>query len=112
MDLLTVGQKICIYFQKNESLIEIACNISRIEKDRLAITLPKHFMRYIEYLEQEKTVPVRVLTERAYQIAHNIFEDIQGYLWWMIPVDIVVGIVVYCVQTIPTKNNKNLILND
>ena len=49
----------------------------------------------IEYLQEYKTVPVRVLTNEAYYTANNIFDDLQSFLWWMIPVDIVIGVAVY-----------------
>ena len=51
----------------------------------------------IDYLGEEKRGPVRVLTNQAYHTAHNTFMNLQYFLWWMIPVDIAVGTVVYLI---------------
>ena len=63
MDLLKSGQKLSIYFQKGENLVEIACVIRDIFEDRMIIDLPQYFMRYIEYLEEGKPLTVKVFTK-------------------------------------------------
>ncbi len=51
MELLKQGQKLSILFQKESTIVEIACTISQILEDRIAIELPPYFMRYIEFLD-------------------------------------------------------------
>lgn len=51
MDLLQVGQKINIYIQKSDKLVEITSEISNIQEDRLMLELPQYFMRYIEFFD-------------------------------------------------------------
>lgn len=51
MELLKSGQKLSIFFQKEENIVEIACTIAQILEDRVVVDLPSYFMRYIEYLE-------------------------------------------------------------
>ena len=68
-------------YDENGEMIEYYCN--------------EAFYKEIEYLQEHKTVPVRVLTNEAYYTANNIFDDLQSFLWWMIPVDIVIGVAVY-----------------
>ena len=63
MDLLRIGQKLGIFFQKEENLVEIDCTIAGIYDDRLVIELPQYFMRYIEYLEEGKTLTVKVFSK-------------------------------------------------
>ena len=44
MDLLKARQKLSILFQKEDSLVEIACVISALLEDRIVIDLPQYFM--------------------------------------------------------------------
>ena len=60
----------------------------------------------IDYLEEYNTVPVRVLTKEAYDAAWNAFDDLQSFLWWMIPVDILIGVAVYGVLWLAKKDPK------
>ena len=63
MDLLKSGQKLSIFFQKEDTLVEIACVISEILEDRIAIELPPYFMRYIEYLDVGCTLTIKVFSK-------------------------------------------------
>ncbi len=51
MDLLTEGQKLSLYFQKDSNIVEMICSIEKVWDDRLDIVLPQYFMRYIDYLK-------------------------------------------------------------
>ena len=51
MDLIKPGQKISLYFPKEENLLEMSCTVTSVQEDRLIIELPPYFMRYVEYLE-------------------------------------------------------------
>lgn len=63
MELLKAGQKLSIFFQKEDKLVEIACTISDVEEDRMTIELPSYFMRYIEFLEVGKTLTIKVFSK-------------------------------------------------
>lgn len=63
MELLKAGQKLSIFFQKEDKLVEIACTISDVEDDRMDIELPPYFMRYIEFLEVGKTLTIKVFSK-------------------------------------------------
>lgn len=63
MDLLKSGQKLSIFFQKEDTLVEIACVISEMLEDRIAIELPPYFMRYIEYLDVGCTLTIKVFSK-------------------------------------------------
>ncbi len=63
MDLLKLGQKLSLCFQKEGNIVEITCSISQILADRLVIELPPYFMRYIEYLEVGKRLTVKVFSK-------------------------------------------------
>lgn len=63
MDLLKSGQKLSIFFQKEDTLVEIACTISQMFEDRIAIELPPYFMRYIEYLDVGCTLTIKVFSK-------------------------------------------------
>jgi len=51
MDLFNEGQKISIFFKKEDRLVEMCCTIEVVHDDRLVLALPQYFMRYIEYLQ-------------------------------------------------------------
>lgn len=51
MDLLREEQKITLYFQKNENMVEMVCTIAKVYDDRLDLILPQYFMRYINFLQ-------------------------------------------------------------
>ena len=63
MDLLQIGQKLSIFFRKENKIVEIACTISKIKDDRLVIDLPSYFMRYIDYLEVGKSLTIKVFSK-------------------------------------------------
>lgn len=51
MELFKEEQKITLFFQKNENIVEMTCAIEKIYDDRLDLILPQYFMRYIEFLQ-------------------------------------------------------------
>lgn len=62
MDLLSVGQKVNLYFQKDSNIVEMACTIEKVMDDRLEVALPQYFMRYIEYLQAGCEISVKVFS--------------------------------------------------
>ena len=63
MDLIKSGQRASIYFQKDESLVEISCLIDKIFDDRIVLELPQYFMRYIEFLGVGKYLTVKIFSK-------------------------------------------------
>ena len=63
MDLIKSGQKISIYFQKGENLVEISCLITKAYEDRIVVELPQYFMRYIEFLNVGQRLTVKVFSK-------------------------------------------------
>lgn len=63
MDLIKSGQKISIYFQKRESLVEISCLITKAYEDRLVVELPQYFMRYIEFLSVGQPLTAKIFSK-------------------------------------------------
>ena len=51
MDLIKAGQKIALYFQKDNSMIEMTCAIDTVYDDRLVLNPPQYFMRYVDCLQ-------------------------------------------------------------
>lgn len=51
MDLFREEQKITLYFQKDTNMVEMTCTIEKVYDDRLDLTLPQYFMRYIDFLQ-------------------------------------------------------------
>ena len=63
MDLIKSGQKISIYFQKEEKLVEISCKITEVFEDRIVVELPQYFMRYIEFLNVGHALTAKVFSK-------------------------------------------------
>ena len=63
MDLLRIGQKLSIFFQKDKNIVEISCTVQKILDDRLVIELPPYFMRYINFLEVGNRLTVKVFSK-------------------------------------------------
>ena len=63
MDLLSEGQKINLYFQKDSNIVEMVCSIEKVFDDRLEIVLPQYFMRYIEYLQAGRKITAKVFSK-------------------------------------------------
>ncbi len=63
MDLLKSGQKLSIIFEKNESMVEMACTIESVLEDRIVIELPPYFMRYIEFLQEGCGLTIKVFSK-------------------------------------------------
>ena len=51
MDLLTKGQKLTLYFLKENNMVEMTCDIEHVKDDRIELILPQYFMRYIDFLQ-------------------------------------------------------------
>ena len=62
MNLVREGQKLNLIFNKGEKTVEITCVVSEVFYDRIAVSLPKSFMRYIEHLTSGCEVSVRVFS--------------------------------------------------
>lgn len=63
MDLLTEGMKITLLFQKNTNVVEMVCSIDKVYSDRLEISLPQYFMRYIEFLQVGQELTAKIFTK-------------------------------------------------
>ena len=63
MDLLMEGQKLTLFFQKNNNIVEMSCIIEKVHDDRLDLTLPQYFMRYIEFLQVGKKLTAKVFSK-------------------------------------------------
>ena len=63
MDLLTEGQKLAIFFTKNDNMVEMTCVIEKVYDDRLDLVLPQYFMRYIEFLQVGKRFTAKIFTK-------------------------------------------------
>lgn len=63
MDLFVEGQKLTLYFQKNSNMVEITCVIEKVFDDRLALTLPQYFMRYVEFLQVGKKLTAKAFSK-------------------------------------------------
>lgn len=51
MELFTEGQKLTLFFPKNNNMVEMTCVIDKVCNDRLELVLPQYFMRYVEFLQ-------------------------------------------------------------
>ncbi len=60
----------------------------------------------IDYLENDRSVPVRVLTMSEFYSAFYTFEELQTYIWWLIPVDITGGVIAYVILSVKAKKKK------
>ena len=63
MDLLMEGQKLTLFFQKNNKMVEMSCTIEKVRDDRLDLVLPQYFMRYIEFLQVGKKLTAKVFSK-------------------------------------------------
>ena len=63
MDLFNVGQKVSIFIEKESKLVEITGTINGVYDDRLGIALPQYFMRYINHLEENCPLTVKVFSK-------------------------------------------------
>lgn len=63
MDLFTENQKITLFFQKNNNMVEMTCAIEKIYSDRLDLILPQYFMRYIEFLQVGMSLTAKAFTK-------------------------------------------------
>ena len=63
MDLLQKEQKVSLFFQKENNLVEISCTIESLKDDRIELNLPQYFMRYIDFLQVGKTLTVKAFSK-------------------------------------------------
>ena len=63
MDLFTEGQKLTLFFQKDLNMVEMTCDVEKVMDDRLNLTLPQYFMRYIEYLQVGKPLTAKAFSK-------------------------------------------------
>lgn len=57
------GQKLTLFFQKNNNIVEMSCIIEKVHDDRLDLALPQYFMRYIEFLQVGKKLTAKVFSK-------------------------------------------------
>ena len=62
MGLVQNNQTAKIVINATNRIIELDCVIEKVEADRLRLNLSNSFMRYINYLEPENEVKIRVFT--------------------------------------------------
>ena len=80
MDLLMEGQKLTLFFQKNNNIVEMSCIIEKVHDDRLDLALPQYFMRYIEFLQVGKKLTAKVFSKLGTidfitVVIHSPFEE-------------------------------------
>ena len=63
MDLIKRGQKITLYFQKGNSMVEMTCLVDVVYSDRLKINPPQYFMRYIDSLRDGTQLTAKIFTK-------------------------------------------------
>lgn len=63
MDLFTTGQKITLFFVKENNMVEMVCNVDKIYDDRLDLALPQYFMRYINFLQVGKKLTAKAFSK-------------------------------------------------
>ena len=63
MELFKEGQKISLFFQKNENMVEMSCCIEKVYDDRLDLVLPQYFMRYIDFLQVGRKITSKVFSK-------------------------------------------------
>ncbi len=66
----------------------------------------RDFYSEIEYLKGGQSVPVKVITEGEAASAWQIFNDVQTYIWLLLPVDIAVGIAVCAILLFKDRKSK------
>ena len=62
MDLIRQGQKITLYFPKEDNMVEMTCSIEGVYDDRLVVSLPQYFMRYIDSLAEGSVLTAKIFT--------------------------------------------------
>ncbi len=63
MDLLAKGQKLTLYFLKENNMVEMTCEIESVKDDRLELNLPQYFMRYINFLQVGQKMTVKAFSK-------------------------------------------------
>ena len=63
MDLLSEGQKLTLIFQKESNMVEMTCDIERVHDDRIDVSLPQYFMRYIDFLQVGRKLTAKVFSK-------------------------------------------------
>ena len=63
MDLIKVGQRIALYFQKESNLVEMICTIDKVSDDRLVLNPPQYFMRYVEHLRVGAKLTAKIFSK-------------------------------------------------
>lgn len=63
MDLIKPGQKIALYFKKDNSMVEMICSIEAVYSDRLVLNPPQYFMRYVDCLQIGNNLVAKVFSK-------------------------------------------------
>jgi len=62
MGLVQVNQKTKIIFDANDRVIEMDCYVEKVYYDRIALALPKSFIRYSEFLRVSNEIKVSIFS--------------------------------------------------
>ncbi len=63
MDLFTEGQKITLFFVKEDNMVEMVCSVDKVHDDRLELILPQYFMRYIDFLQVGSSLTAKAFSK-------------------------------------------------
>ena len=63
MDLIRVGNKIALYFQKDNNIVEMICTVESVYNDRLVLNPPQYFMRYVEFLQVGSELTAKIFSK-------------------------------------------------
>ena len=63
MDLLTKGQKLTLFFLKENNMVEMNCAVESVKDDRIELNLPPYFMRYIDFLQVGSKMTAKVFSK-------------------------------------------------
>ena len=63
MNLFKKDQRVALYIEKKDIVVEIICTINKILDDRLILNLPQYFMRYIDILQVGTKLMAKVFSK-------------------------------------------------
>lgn len=63
MNLFKKDQRVALYIEKKDIVVEIVCTINKILDDRLILNLPQYFMRYIDILQVGTKLMAKVFSK-------------------------------------------------
>ncbi|MBQ7127076.1 hypothetical protein IJO12_08315 [bacterium] len=63
MNLFKKDQRVALYIEKKDIVVEIICTINKILDDRLILNLPQYFMRYIDIMQVGTKLMAKVFSK-------------------------------------------------